>query len=314
MLEINNLNFYREKPIIIDLSFSLKKKQTLGIIGSSGEGKSTLLKLIAGLLDPTSGEVRLDKFRVPGPNEKLIAGISDIQLVNQDFSLDLYHTVYENLVHKTTHLSKEIRIDFINELLDLADLEHLRDKTAIQLSGGEQQRLALLRALAMEPKVLLLDEPFSHLDIHIKHKLINYLAEYKKIRKSTLIIVSHDGLDLMQLADNIAYFKAGNFKRLATPKEFYENPTTYHEGLFFGELNSIRFQKKEILFRPNQYELSPFENSIELTVKFLEKRSFGLYQLYYFKYKSFRISLLQKSEMNLEDVNFIYISKTLQLN
>lgn len=306
MLKVKNISFARNKRIINKLSFSLKKGTYFGIVGPSGEGKSTLLKIIAGLLDADSGKVLLSNQEIIGPKDKLIPGNSNIQLVNQDFEIDEFHTVYDNLKLKTTHLESEIRENYIAELLELTELNHLRNQRANLLSGGEQQRLALARALALEPEVLLLDEPFSHLDAHIKRKISNYLIQLKKVRKTILIIVSHDGQEILHLSDQIAFFKSETFKRVDSPENFYKNPASYEEGLFFGELNRIQIKSKKYIFRPNQYLLQEGENTLELNVSFKKEIFFGAFTLGLFQYKTQQIYLTNKGE-DFSEINTIHI-------
>ncbi|MGV3630403.1 MAG: ATP-binding cassette domain-containing protein [Bacteroidota bacterium] len=308
MLSARHISFSRQKAILQNLSFSLKSGSFFGIVGPSGVGKSTLLKIIAGLLDADSGEIVLDGQKITGPKDRLIPGHPDIQLVNQDFNLDLYHTVYENLVLKTTHLQQEIREEYISELLELMELESLRLQQAHKLSGGEQQRLALARALALEPKVLLLDEPFAHLDAHIKRKISAYLLDLRRIRKTTLIIVSHDGQEILHLAEQIAYFRNGSFARLDSPRNFYLAPASYEEGLFFGELNRIKSGRKEILFRPGQYDLNRTENAgLQLDVSFKKELFFGAFTLGQFKFRQQAIYLHPKEGVDFSEIKTIFV-------
>jgi ABC-type Fe3+/spermidine/putrescine transport system ATPase subunit len=312
MLKIKNISFARENPILKDINFSLKKGDFFGIVGPSGAGKSTLLKIISGLLDADKGSVILDGNIILGPKDKLIAGNSEIQLLNQDFALDIYHTVYENLLVKTPHLKKKIQHEFIEELLELVGLQELKTHKAIELSGGEQQRLSLARALALEPKILLLDEPFAHLDAHIKRKLIQYLLELNRVRKTTLILVSHDGQEMLSLASKIAYFDEGKMQRIDSPKSFYFFPNSYQEALLFGQINKIILNKKEILFRPNQFSTEiTDERSISLNIKYIKQVFYGNYSLALFSFKN-QIIYLNVASENLsnglsENLEKIYI-------
>lgn len=308
MLKLDKIYFSREKPILIDINISIKNGDFFGIVGPSGAGKSTLLKIIAGLLDADKGKVVLNGKIILGPKNKLIAGNSAIQLVNQDFALDVYHTVYENLIVKTGHLKTEIQHNYIVELLDLLELNDLKNKKAIELSGGEQQRLALARALALEPTVLLLDEPFAHLDAHIKRKVISYLLELKKIRKTSLVLVSHDGQELLSLANKIAYFNEGKIQRIANSLDFYYAPTSFNEALFFGDVNRIVFNKTEIIFRPNQYFLIEKPGTIALKVKFIKKLFYGNYVLILVKYKNETITISEIENIDYENLKSIYIN------
>ncbi|MFN5418215.1 MAG: ABC transporter ATP-binding protein [Flavobacteriia bacterium] len=307
MLSVKNISFSRDKAILDKISLSLKTGNFLGIVGPSGAGKSTLLKIIAGLLDADQGEVILDGEKILGPKDKLIPGNPNIQLVNQDFALDIYHTVYENLVVRTGHLSKEIREDFITELLDLTELTSLKTHKAHELSGGEQQRLALARALALEPKVILLDEPFSHLDAHIKRKISSYLLDLKRVRKTTFILVSHDGQEILHLCEQIAFFDKGNFQRVDSPENFYFEPKSYEEGLFFGELNRVKINRREILFRPNQFSFQVDTNKTELKISFKKKIFFGAFTMALYKYKQTSIYLQIENKINAEEINTIFV-------
>ena len=175
MLAVRSLNLAFKHTVLHDLTFEVAAGSIVGIVGPSGGGKSSLLKIIAGLLDANSGEVTWRNQRVKGPADQLVPGHPEIQLVNQDFGLDIYHTVEENVVQKMLYLPNDVRKQFSEELLDLVELTHLRSQQAIHLSGGEQQRLAIARSLAVEPEVILLDEPFAHLDAHLKVRIGNYL-------------------------------------------------------------------------------------------------------------------------------------------
>lgn len=303
MLELREITFTRTKPIIQSVSFSVSPGRMIGLVGASGSGKTTLLRVIAGLLDPTSGAVYLHRKRVKGPSEKLIPGHDEIQLVNQDFALDAYHTVYENLRVKAAYLPTQLREELVSELMDLLDLTVLRDQKAHTLSGGEQQRLALGRALCLEPAVLLLDEPFAHLDVHIRQRVIRYLLELKKKRKTTFVLVSHDGNDLLALADSIGFFKDGLVQRWATPEEFYRDPTNAEEALFFGEINELKIQRKTVLFRPNAYSLTA--GALALPVRFKVARFRGAFYENEFSYGRQLLKLYAQEP--LSDIELIYV-------
>jgi iron(III) transport system ATP-binding protein len=283
MFKIKNIHFSRHKSILSGINLNLKPGQILGLVGPSGAGKSTLLKIIAGLLDADLGTVKLGKEQIAGPKNLLIPGHPEIQLVNQDFELDLFHTVRENIVLKANYLPKIECNELVDELLELFELAHLTEQIAKTLSGGEQQRLALARALAMEPKVILLDEPFAHVDAHLKSRISNYLMALKKIRKTIFILVTHDGQEVLNLADKIAFFSEGKIQRIDFPEAFYFAPKDAYEGLFFGDLNQIKRNKKQILFRPTEFSLDLDREGEEIEVKFIRKSFCGPYYQNYFK-------------------------------
>lgn len=308
MLKVKQIYFQREKEILSGVSFNLKGSSILGLVGPSGAGKSTLLKIMAGLLEPDKGDVLLGKQRVYGPSYKLIPGHPEIQLVNQDFDLDLYHTVRENLLVQANYLPDHLCQELIDELLELLELTPLQHKQAIHLSGGEQQRLAMGRSLAKEPEVILLDEPFAHMDIHLRNRISDYLLKLKKIRKTSFMLVTHDGEEVLSLADRILFFNEGKILRIDTPENFYFHPTNEFEGLFFGDLNAVVINKEKILFRPIEFELSADEANVQLEVKFMKSIFFGSYYKNYFQTKKRETIILYHIE-SLSHVEKIGIKK-----
>ena len=283
MLKLNSISFSYDSPIFENISFEIGESEIIGVVGNSGAGKTTLLKVIAGLLDVNSGEVVFDGEIVKGPSKRLVPGHDEIKLVNQDFCLDLYHTVKENIREKILYLPYKEREELVDELLDLIELSHLSDKKSILLSGGEQQRLSLARALAGEPKLLLLDEPFVHLDGRLRLKISNYLLQMKKIRGTSFILVSHDGEEMLSLADKIFHFSEGKVKRIGTPKDFFYNPISKEEGELFGVINSVFINNKEVLFRPTEFEISTKSNPGNLKLNFIRSQFAGLHYVNYFQ-------------------------------
>ncbi len=270
LLRTENLSHrVANRTILESINLVLRPGEVLGIVGRSGAGKSTLLKLFAGLLDVQTGNVFFDGKKLIGPSEKLIPGYEDIQLVNQEFDLDPYHTVAENIRIKLLHFSRNERDAFVDELLELTGLQAIRDSKAHLISGGEKQRLALARALAHEPRVLLLDEPFSHLDSHLHERISSYLQELRRVRDTSIVLVAHDSRDVFALCDKVCYLKKGKIVRKATPEVFYRKPKSREEALFFGEVNQIRAGGKSYLFRPDAYRLKAFESSVPLDVEFI---------------------------------------------
>lgn len=285
MLSIKQIHFsYNEQQKVLQgISIDLIPGEIFGIVGASGGGKSTLLKITAGLLDASKGSVYWKNERVKGPSERLIPGHPEIQLVNQDFNLDLFHTVKENILVKILHLPEKDRIRFCNELLDLVELKSIEGRQARYLSGGEQQRLCIARALALESEVLLLDEPFSHLDAHLRLKIGAYIKQLVEIRNTLCILVSHEGDEVMQWCEKIAFLNKGKFSRIDTPEGFYFNPSNFNEGAYFGELNEIKEGKTKILFRPCEYKVVE-KGGME--VEFTDSIFFGAYWKSFFRTKN----------------------------
>ena len=253
MLEVKHLGVTYSREILRDITFSVVPGSIVGIVGANGEGKSSLLRILSGHQDTTTGEVFWNKKKVLGPNYNLLPGHPDIQLVNQDYQLDLFHTVHENVKHGMSYLPNDVQETFSAELMDLVNLTDLAKEEARYLSGGEKQRLAIARALASEPEVLLLDEPFAHLDAHLKLKIGTYLQELAKVRNLIVILVSHEGKEIMEWCREVYFLANKTFQRKGTPEEFYFQPESENEALFFGEINKGKLNGREVLFRPVEY-------------------------------------------------------------
>lgn len=308
MLIAKNIHLNFNRPILNDISLKIDKGEIIGIVGKSGAGKTSLLKILCGMLEPTSGTVELEGEKVIGPLIKLVPGHPEIQLVNQDFHLDTYHTVEENIREQIMYLPRKERDSLVEEMLSLMELVEMRTQKANSLSGGEQQRLALARALACEPKILLLDEPFVHMDGRLRSKLTNYLLDMRKIRGTSLVLVSHDGSEMLSLADSIILLKKGSISRIAKPLDFYYKPKRIEDAKLFGAINSIRLKDQRIIFRPDEYKIvdSESENSISLIFDHVLFTG-PVYENYFTTLNKEKIVLF--SFQNLEHVRQISIQK-----
>lgn len=306
ILVLDKVGFSFEKPILKNISFSVEKGEIVGIVGKSGIGKSTLLKLISGILDVKEGQIFFNNKIVRGPAYNLIPGHPDIKLVYQDFHLDVYHTVKENIRNEVLHLTKDKRDKKVEFLLKLLGLNHIQHLKALEISGGEQQRLAIARAIASQPKMILLDEPFVHLDFHLKAKVSTYLKRLNK-KGVTILIVSHDGIDLLGLTSRIVHVEKGIVKRIDTPINFYYHPKTKNEALLFGDINQIEIENKKHLFRPNEFQLQGNENH-RIAVNYVDSYFCGSYFVSNFVTNKNEKLKLFHSEI-LKDVKNIYLKK-----
>lgn len=306
MLVVKNISLNYGKQVLKDISLSLKEGEIISIVGKSGAGKTSLLKIMAGNLEPTSGEVWFEGVKVKGPITKLIPGHPEVCLVNQDFQLDNYHTTEENIKNPILYLPEKIRNAFLEELIDLLELGSVRHQQAITLSGGEQQRLAIARVIAMEPKVILLDEPFSHLDGLLRKKLINYFLELRRIRKTSLVLVSHDGTEVLGMSDRIYSMKNGLITRRGNSHKFYYRPKSIEDACLFGPMNSIRIDEKRVLFRPDEFTLNPQEGQSIVDLTFLYSSFTGpVFENYFRTFQDEQVVLF--SFNSLEDVTKIGI-------
>ena len=208
MIELKNIGLKYSSWILKDLNLSIHTGETVGLIGRSGSGKTSLLKLIACQVEPTEGGVYFNEMKLVGPVHKLIPGYNDIQLIDQDFGLEPYHTVEENIKEKILNLHLEDRNEMVQELLGLLELNHVKNQKAKNLSGGEQQRVAIARALINKPKIILADEPTGNLDTVNSDSMMDLLFDYTKKSQTSLVMVTHDN-SIANRCDRIIEIKDG---------------------------------------------------------------------------------------------------------
>ncbi len=225
---------------LIDINFTQKQFEKIAIAGETGSGKSTLLKIMAGLEQPTAGKVIFEEKKVRGPLEELIPGHKGIAYLKQNFDLPHYLTVEQVLIYANPLSDAEAEKDvFAHSLYHTCRINHLLKRRTDQLSGGEKQRVALTRLLLTRPKLLLLDEPFSNLDMSHKNLLKEVIAEISEQLSITCTLVSHDPLDTLSWADKIIVMKAGRIVQSATPEEVYKKPENEYVAGLFGKYNLL---------------------------------------------------------------------------
>ncbi len=262
ILELKNISHSFDKAILKKVNLKLFPSEIIGLVGKSGAGKSTLLKIAAGLLAPNEGTLFFDSKKLPSAAQLLVPGFKDFSIVNQDFKLDLYHTVEENIRESILFLPTNQREKRVLQLLKLFELTKIQAVKSNLISGGEQQRLAIARAISDKPKVLFLDEPFGHLDATLRRKLSNHLLNLRDKEGLSIVLVSHEGQDVLGLCDSICLLRNGLLSKKYSPTELYykNNPQAY----LFGPLNSIEIKGEKITFRPDEYQISD-SNGIHLS-------------------------------------------------
>lgn len=194
---------------------------------------------MAGLLDPDQGAVLLDGQAIEGPEKRLVPGYEEIRLVHQDFQLKFKMTVAENIRYELLAYIKEYQQERIELLLDLFKIKHLRDTDVSQLSGGERQRVAIARGLAHEPDVLLMDEPFSNLDLGTKSGLLSEIKHLARETNTAILLITHDTRDALEVGDWISVINKGKLIRNGAPQEIYTNPQLEAVANLFGSFNVI---------------------------------------------------------------------------
>ena len=241
MLVVKNISFtYLTNPTVENISFEISKGQNVAIIGESGCGKSTLLKLLYGLYNLDSGEIFYKGNPIFGPKYNLIPGEDYIKYLAQDFDLMPYITVEENVGKFLSNIYKEEKKARVQELLSMVEMTEFAKVKAKYLSGGQQQRVALARVLALEPEILLLDEPFSQIDSFRKNSLRRNLFNYFKKKEITCIIATHDSTEALSFSDEIIVLQNGKLVAKGNSRKLYENPPSYYVASLFGEVNQLK--------------------------------------------------------------------------
>lgn len=264
MLKIKNLSFgYEEKPVLKNLSFNISKGENVSIIGASGCGKSTLLQSIYGL-HHVDGKIFWNDQQLLGPNFNIVPGEDFMKYLAQDFDLMPPLNVAENVGKYLSNIYPRKKQQRVNELLELVEMRELARVKAKFLSGGQQQRVALARVLAKPPEVLLLDEPFSHIDHFRKNKLRRNLFSHLKKAGVTVLVATHDSTDALAFADHTIAMKDGRIIQKGKPSELYNNPRNGYIASLFGEVNelpaSLFFTKqpsrKKVILYPHEIHIA----------------------------------------------------------
>ncbi len=240
MLEVQSLTFaYETTPILEEIGFELKEGELVALMGESGCGKSTLLKLLYGELPFENGEIRWKDHPIKGPAYQLLPGGPFVKYLAQDFDLMPFISVEEN-VRKFLSLNDPEHADArTEELLDVMELAPFRDRHVRYLSGGQQQRVALARVLANPPELLLLDEPFSHIDHFRRNALRRKLFRYLRKNRVTVLYATHDYHDVLPFADRVMVLQKGEILDFRETHALYEQPGRLYTATLLGEANLI---------------------------------------------------------------------------
>ena len=237
-LEVNALTVHLgERRVLDELSITIESGTFTAILGPSGCGKTTLLRAIAGLVAPTSGTIRFGKQLVSVSSLVLPPHKRRIGYVPQEAALFPHLNVAENIAFALDkeQYTKDRRRIIVSEMLELIGLAHFGDRMPSELSGGQQTRVALARALAIEPKIVLLDEPFSALDAALRNELREEVSTLLKKRGTTSLMVTHDREEALVTADMIALMREGRIVQHGTPAEVYLTPSTPYAAVSTGD-------------------------------------------------------------------------------
>jgi len=277
MLQVQNISFsYHKTPVVKNINFTVNKGQHIAIIGESGCGKSTLLKLIYGLYDLDEGYIFWNNQEILGPKFHLVPGMPFIKYLSQDFDLMPYTTVEENVGKFLSNTNPTLKKQRVQELLAIVEMTKYATVKAQFLSGGQQQRVALARVLALEPEILLLDEPFSQIDNFRKNALRRNLFAYLKAKEITVIVATHDSTDALSFADQTLALLNGELIQNSPSMDLYHHPVNQYVASLFGEVNELSLSQltfteteQTVLLYPHQ--LKVVENGL---LKVIVKKSY----------------------------------------
>ncbi len=280
LLKISNL--YSEELLgnfsLSNISFTQQKFEKIAIVGETGSGKSTLLKMIAGLIQPKDGEIIFENKKVRGPNWQLVAGQKRIAYLSQHFELRNNYKMEELLLY-----ANELTNEEASDLYKLCKIDHLMKRNSYELSGGEKQRIALARLLVSKPSLLILDEPYSNLDLIHKKILKTIVDNVCKKYEITCIMTSHDPNDVLPWAEEILVLKQGKIIQKGKTLEVYKNPVNEYAAALLGSYNIVTNEQAAVLkiennrtskfIRPNDFEIvKEIENALSailVSIKFM---------------------------------------------
>ncbi|MGB1393121.1 MAG: ABC transporter ATP-binding protein [Flavobacteriaceae bacterium] len=240
MLSITNVSYqYNDRPVLKAVSAQVLSGECLAVVGESGSGKSTLLKLIFGQMDVDGGTIVWNDQPILGPKNKLVVGHDFMKYVAQEFDLMPYTSVSENIGNYLSNFYPTEKESRVKELIEVVELEGFENTKVQFLSGGQKQRVALARAIAKRPEIILLDEPFSHIDNFKKQSLRRNLFAYLKNNKIACVLATHDKDDVLSFADQMMVLHKGVVMRTDLPSTIYSNPEHPLIAAFFGEYSTI---------------------------------------------------------------------------
>lgn len=269
MLQLNDISFaFAKAEILKNISIIIKQGAHVALIGESGCGKSTLLDLIYGLLQAQKGSMTWNGEELLGADFHLVPGHPMMKYVPQEFDLMPFTTVYENV---GAHLSIQLddRKERIMELLTVVGMGSLKDRKVKTLSGGQKQRVAIAKALAEEPQLLLLDEPFSHIDNFMKNELRRTLFEYLTHNNISCIVATHDSDDVLSFCHHTIILKNGVIIDDRKTSQVYNKPKNLYTAALFEEVNHVPKEwlqtTDDLILYAHQLKVS--KTGFEVTIK-----------------------------------------------
>src|SRR5690606_26729782 len=278
-IEVRNVNKrFGQFQALNTIDLDIQSGELVALLGPSGCGKTSLLRIIAGLETPDTGSIVFHGEDVSGHDVR----DRNVGFVFQHYALFRHMTVFDNVAFglrmkpRRQRPSEAVIAGKVHELLGLVQLDWLADRYPEQLSGGQRQRIALARALAVGPRVLLLDEPFGALDAKVRKELRRWLARLHEDVHLTSVFVTHDQEEAMEVADRIVVMNKGVIEQIGTPAEVYRNPASEFVYHFLGDANRLQLDdERSVLFRPHEVSLSRVASAEHLPGEVRDIRPLG---------------------------------------
>ena len=253
---VNITKLYPNGDGVKNITLSVEEGQLITLLGPSGCGKTTILRTIGGFIDLNEGDILINgKSIIALPPEK-----RPTAMVFQSYNLWPHMTVYDNMEFglRLRKVPRAERRERIMQMLDLVKMPGTEKKYPGQMSGGQQQRIAIARSLLLRPEVLLLDEPFSALDAKIRQQMREELRKIQTDLNITVVFVTHDQEEAMALSDRVIVMNKGTIEQVGSPSEIYDRPTSRYVADFIGEMNFLKLQGgKTLAVRPENVHVRP---------------------------------------------------------
>ncbi|TJX63279.1 ABC transporter ATP-binding protein [Soehngenia saccharolytica] len=290
-IEINNLKkSYKDKLVVENFTLGIEKGEFVTILGASGCGKTTTLKMIGGFLKPDGGNIIIDGKDITN----VAANLRPTATVFQNYALFPNMNVIDNVSYglKFKKIKKSEARKMAEEMLDTIGLKEHAYSDINKLSGGQMQRVALARALILNPKVLLLDEPFSNLDAKLRVKMREEIKQIQHKFGITMIFVTHDQEEALSISDRVVIMNEGRIEQIGKPEEVYKNPKTLFVADFIGRINIIEMNGEKRMIRPENISIDRQRGDFEGQI--YDKQFKGVYITYFInsKYGTLQVDTL----------------------
>ncbi len=306
-LVIKKLNcFYQDNQILKDLDIELQNNEIVCLLGESGCGKTTLLRAVAGLQTQASGNISINGLCVNCDDINLPPEQRKVGLIFQDYALFPHLNVFDNIAFSLTKLSKQDKKARVEEVLTLVQLSDYKQRFPHQLSGGQQQRIAIARALAYQPDLMLLDEPFSNLDQHVRFQLIKDIRILLKSRAMSALFVTHSKEEGFAFADKIALMQAGKIIQIGAPQQLYHFPESRYIADFMGKSNYVLLTVENVNSFRSDFGALSSDYAIEFKV--------GDELQLLLRPEQFAINGSESGQSKVIDIDFLGASKMLSVN